>query len=138
MTRPKHLSPLVVAALLGLTATAGCETGTPTPGPDGGTDGTADAGAEAGLPPGTPCVVDLDAGRMVPTYCLDNPALPTCFQCVDLTGNGLLDGVCAFTCRLDEADCPPGQTCTHADSSNRTSYQPCRDLTAGHELGYCR
>jgi hypothetical protein len=109
-----------------------------TPGPDGGSVGQGDAGAQGALPPGSPCVVNADAGKMVSTYCQDNPALPTCFACVDFTENGLVDGVCVFTCRMGQPDCPQGQTCTASGSMQRTSYQPCRDKTNGQELGYCR
>ncbi len=75
---------------------------------------------------------------MVSTSCQDNPALPTCFQCVDLTDDGQLDGVCAYTCRMGQQDCPQGQTCTVASVAQRTSLQPCRNVTDGYELGYCR
>jgi hypothetical protein len=103
--------------------------GTGSPGPDAGTQG--------GLPPGAKCVVDVDARKMVSTFCLDNPVLPTCFQCVDLTDNGELDGVCVYTCRMGKQDCPEGQTCT-AGTGQRTGYQPCRDATDGQQVGYCR
>lgn len=104
----------------------------------GGGQGPTDAGAEGGLPPGAACAVDMDAGEMVSTSCQDNPALPTCFQCVDLTENGQLDGICAYTCRMGQQDCPQGQTCTAGSNAQRTSYQPCRNVTDGYELGYCR
>jgi len=122
----------VISALAGVLL-GGC-------GNDGAKNGgsNADAGADAGLPPGADCVVDVDAGQLVSTSCRDNPALPTCFQCVDLVGTSEVEGVCAYTCRIGEDDCPEGQTCTVHDNAQRTSYQECRDLTDGYDLGYCK
>jgi hypothetical protein len=119
---------LVIVVLIG-----GCGNDRETTGGSG-----PDAGGDAGLPPGADCVVDMDAGQLVSTSCQDNPALPTCFQCVDLVGASEVEGVCAYTCRIGEDDCPEGQTCTVHDNAQRTSYQECRDLTGGYEIGYCR
>lgn len=80
----------------------------------------------------------MDDAGPIPTACRYNPALPTCHQCIDLTDDGFVDAVCAYSCRMGQDDCPPGQTCTQTGSSYTTSYQPCRDRTGDVELGFCR
>ena len=112
--------------------------GTVTP-DDGGSvtpPGHEDAGALR--KPGEPCLLD-GAGEKVATSCADNPALPTCYQCVDLSANGTtLAPVCAYSCRVGQQDCPQGQTCTKSDNASRTSMQECRNKTGGFEVGYCK
>jgi len=103
---------------------------------DGGEpDAMGDTGA-AGLAPGTSCVLD-SAGDPVTTDCLDNPALPTCHQCLNQSGTSPGDYVCAFSCRIGEDDCPSGQACTATSNTRQTGFQDCRDLTDGYEVGYC-
>lgn len=100
------------------------------------TPGTEDAGAL--LPPGATCLVDVDAGRNIASSCQDNPKLPTCYQCLNTGSSGEVKGMCVYTCRIGQDDCPPGQTCTATDNTSRTSQQECRNALGGTQVGYCK